>query len=71
MWKNLLDIDNDFHVAWSQLGLTYAKQNKLSKAREAFEKALKLHPNDRQVLYNLKLVKQKIEASDNHIAIAH
>jgi tetratricopeptide (TPR) repeat protein len=45
--RTILAHQPDFHLAWSNLGLSLASQGRVPDAIEAFQRALELVPNDR------------------------
>lgn len=52
--SNVVSIDPDFHEAWVNLGNLYASHFKEDgKAKECFEKALSIRPDDESAIYDL------------------
>ncbi|MBU8923465.1 MAG: tetratricopeptide repeat protein [Bacteroidales bacterium] len=45
MFKNAIDLDEDFTEAYNNMGLTYTEMNDEDKATEAFKKAIELNPD--------------------------
>ncbi|MFZ7110703.1 MAG: tetratricopeptide repeat protein [Desulfatiglandales bacterium] len=60
----VIERDSENPMAWTAKGLTLAKLGKHKKAVEAYERALRLNPPDKereQVTGFLKLAKEKIQ----------
>jgi superkiller protein 3 len=46
MFQKAIQIKPDFSVAYSNLGLAYAKQGNIDQAINIFQNALKINPNN-------------------------
>jgi Flp pilus assembly protein TadD len=51
-WKQAVAIDPTYLAAWNDLAIAYEQLGQFSSAREAYETALKLSPNDATVVQN-------------------
>lgn len=54
---------------WKNLGLLYVQQLEFKKARDAYERALKIVPDDTGVLFDLALVAEKLGDLDNAVEL--
>jgi Flp pilus assembly protein TadD len=51
-WKQAVVIDPTYVAAWNDLAIAYEQLGQFSSAREAYDKALQLAPNDATVRQN-------------------
>lgn len=52
------DIDPSYASAWNNLGIAYEQQGELDEARKAYDKALKLQPDNQYIRQNYELFRE-------------
>jgi Flp pilus assembly protein TadD len=57
-WEKAVEIDPTYGAAFNNLGIGYEHEGDFEKAREAYEKALKLDPENIQIQQNYELFKE-------------
>jgi Tfp pilus assembly protein PilF len=57
-WERATQIDPTYAAAFNNLAVGYEHEGMLDKAAEAYERALKLEPNNAQVRQNFELFKE-------------
>ncbi|MDP2323586.1 MAG: tetratricopeptide repeat protein [Gammaproteobacteria bacterium] len=57
-WERATQLDPTYAAAFNNLAVAYEQQGELAKAREAYEKALALEPNNVLVRQNYDLFKE-------------
>ena len=57
-WERAVDIDPTYAAAWNNLGIAYEHAGAFDKAREAYEKALNLEPNNSIIEQNYDLFRE-------------
>lgn len=57
-WLKAVELDPTYSAAWNDLGIAYEQQGKFSEARSAYEKALKLDPNNNFIRQNYDLFRE-------------
>ena len=57
-WEKAVEIDPTYAAAFNDLAVAYEHEGQLEKARQAYEKALKLEPENEQVRQNYELFKE-------------
>jgi Tfp pilus assembly protein PilF len=57
-WERAVEIDPTYAAAFNDLAVGYEHEGQLDKARKAYEKALKLEPNNAQIRQNFELFKE-------------
>jgi tetratricopeptide (TPR) repeat protein len=57
-WEKAVQIDPTYAAALNDLAVAYEHEGQLAKAREAYEKALALDPNNAQIKQNYDLFKE-------------
>ncbi len=57
-WQRATEIDPTYAQAFNNLAVAYEQQGELAKAREAYEKALRLEPNNPLIKQNHDLFKE-------------
>ena len=57
-WEKAVQIDPTYAAAYNDLGVAYEHEGNLPKARDAYEKALKIEPNNAQIRQNYELFKE-------------
>ncbi len=57
-WEKAVEIDPTYAAAYNDLAVAYEHEGQLEKARQAYERALKLEPNNEQVRQNYELFKE-------------
>jgi Flp pilus assembly protein TadD len=57
-WQKAVEIDPTYAAAYNDLAIAYEHEGQLSKARQAYEKALELEPGNAQIRQNYELFKE-------------
>ena len=57
-WEKAVEIDPTYAAAFNDLAVAYEHEGQLDKARQAYEKALALEPNNPQIKQNYELFKE-------------
>src|SRR5262245_26535677 len=57
-WERAIEIDPTYPAAFNDLAVAYEHEGQLDKAREAYEKALALEPDNAQIRQNFELFKE-------------
>ena len=57
-FERAADIDPTYAPAWNNLAIAYEQQGDLSKARGAYERALKLDPDNQYIKQNYELFRE-------------
>lgn len=57
-WLRATELDPSYAQAFNNLAIAYEQQGELTKAREAYEKALRLEPNNPLIKQNYELFKE-------------
>jgi Tfp pilus assembly protein PilF len=57
-WERAVEIDPTYGAALNNLAVAYEHEGQLDKARQAYEKALVVEPNNTQIRQNYELFKE-------------
>jgi type IV pilus assembly protein PilF len=57
-WERAVEIDPTYAAAFNDLAVAYEHEGQLDKARQAYEKALALEPDNAQIRQNYELFKE-------------
>jgi Tfp pilus assembly protein PilF len=57
-WEKAVEIDPTYAAAYNDLAVAYEHEGQFEKARDAYEKALKLEPDNVQIQQNYELFKE-------------
>jgi|SRR5687768_7244886 Tfp pilus assembly protein PilF len=57
-WQRAIEIDPSYSAAYNDLAVAYEHEGQLDKAREAYEKALEIDPENTQIRQNYELFKE-------------
>ena len=57
-WEKAVEIDPTYAAAFNDLAVAYEHEGQLEKARQAYDKALAIEPNNPQVKQNYELFKE-------------
>ena len=57
-WERAVEIDPNYAAAYNDLAVGYEHQGQFLKARQAYEKAVQLEPNNIQIRQNYDLFKE-------------
>jgi Tfp pilus assembly protein PilF len=57
-WERAVEIDPSYAAAHNDLAVAYEHEGQLDKARQAYEKALELDPDNAQIRQNYELFKE-------------
>jgi type IV pilus assembly protein PilF len=57
-WEKAVELDPTYAAAFNDLAVAYEHEGQLEKARQAYERALALEPNNTQVRQNYELFKE-------------
>jgi type IV pilus assembly protein PilF len=57
-WERAVEIDPTYAAAFNDLAVAYEHEGQLEKARQAYEKALALEPDNAQIRQNYELFKE-------------
>lgn len=57
-WERAVEIDPTYAAAYNDLAIGYEHEGQFDKARQAYEKALELDPNNLQIQQNFDLFRE-------------
>ena len=57
-WQRAIEIDPSYAAAWNNLGIAYEHEGQFDKAREAYEKATELAPENLTIQQNYDLFRE-------------
>src|SRR5256886_11649054 len=57
-WEKAVELDPTYAAAYNDLAVAYEHEGQLEKARQAYDKALALEPNNTQIRQNYELFKE-------------
>jgi Tfp pilus assembly protein PilF len=57
-WQKAVEIDPTYSAAYNDLAVAYEHEGQLDKARQAYEKALEIDPENVQIRQNYELFKE-------------
>ena len=57
-WEKAVELDPGYAAAYNDLAVAYEHEGQLAKAKDAYEKALKIDPNNIQIRQNYELFKE-------------
>ncbi|MCC7417461.1 MAG: tetratricopeptide repeat protein [Acidobacteria bacterium] len=57
-WERAVELDPTYAAAYNDLAIAYEHEGQLGKARDAYEKALELDPDNVQIRQNYELFKE-------------
>jgi Flp pilus assembly protein TadD len=57
-WERAVQLDPTYAAALNDLAVAYEHEGQLDKARQAYEKALEIEPNNAQIRQNYELFKE-------------
>ena len=57
-WERAVEIDPTYAAAFNDLAVAYEHEGQLDKARQAYDKALAIEPNNPQIKQNYELFKE-------------
>jgi Tfp pilus assembly protein PilF len=57
-WERAVEIDPTYAAAFNNLAVAYEHEGQLDKARQAYERALDIEPNNLQIRQNYELFKE-------------
>jgi Tfp pilus assembly protein PilF len=57
-WEKAVEIDPTYAAAFNNLAVAYEHEGQLAKARDAYERALKIEPENAQIRQNYDLFKE-------------
>lgn len=57
-WEKAVEIDPTYAAAFNDLAVAYEHEGQLAKARQAYDKAMALDPNNSQIRQNFELFKE-------------
>ena len=57
-WERAVQIDPSYAAAFNDLAVAYEHEGQLDKARQAYEKALQIEPDNAQIRQNYELFKE-------------
>lgn len=63
-WEKAVEIDPTYAAAFNDLAVGYEHEGQLEKARQAYEKALALQPQNAQIRQNYDLFKEINDRTD-------
>ena len=63
-WEKAVEIDPTYAAAFNDLAVGYEHEGQLEKARQAYEKALAIEPNNAQIRQNYELFKEINDRTD-------
>src|ERR1043165_2721265 len=57
-WEKAVEVDPTYAAAYNDLAVAYEHEGQLEKARQAYDKALEIEPNNSQIRQNYELFKE-------------
>lgn len=57
-WEKAAELDPQYAAAWNNLGIAYEHMGKFAQARNAYEKALAIDPNNNYIRQNYDLFRE-------------
>jgi Tfp pilus assembly protein PilF len=57
-WQKAVEIDPTYAAAYNDLAVAYEHEGQLDKARQSYEKAIEIDPNNTQIKQNYDLFKE-------------
>ena len=57
-WEKATELDSSYAAAYNNLAVAYEHEGQLDKARQTYEKALSIEPNNVQIRQNYDLFKE-------------
>ncbi len=57
-WKKAVELDPNYAAAWNNLAIGYEHEGQFESARDAYERALKLEPNNSMIRQNYDFFKE-------------
>lgn len=57
-WEKAVELDPNYAAAYNDLAVAYEHEGDLAKAKNAYERALKIDPNNIQIRQNYELFKE-------------
>ena len=63
-WERAVELDPTYAAAFNDLAVGYEHEGQLEKARQAYEKALALEPDNAQIRQNYELFKEINDRTD-------
>ncbi len=57
-WKKAVEIDPNYAAAWNNLAIAYEHEGQFESARDAYDRALKLEPNNSFIHQNYDFFKE-------------
>lgn len=57
-WEKAVKLDPNYAAAFNDLAVAYEHEGDLAKAKDAYERALKIEPNNIQIRQNYELFKE-------------
>ena len=57
-WEKAIELDPTYSAAYNDLAVAYEHEGQLDKARQSYERALNLEPNNAQIRQNYELFKE-------------
>lgn len=57
-WERAVQIDPTYAAAYNDLAVAYEHEGQLDKARQAYEKAIEIEPDNAQIRQNYELFKE-------------
>jgi Tfp pilus assembly protein PilF len=63
-WKRAAEIDPSYAQAYNNIAIAYEHEGQLAEAREAYDKALKLDPDNTVIRQNYELFKEINDRTD-------
>ena len=57
-WERAVEIDQSYAAAWNNLGIAYEHEGMFDKARDAYERAMDLDPNNMWIQQNYDLFRE-------------
>lgn len=64
-WERAIELDPTYAAAYNDLAVAYEHEGKLDKARQSYEKAIELEPNNPQIRQNYDLFKEINDRSNS------
>lgn len=65
-WERAVELDPDYAGAWNDLAVAYEQDGRLDDAKKAYERAMKIAPDDQNIRQNYDLFREIYDQTHRH-----